>query len=161
MVIKLMRVYCYNTFTSKCQSLWLSVTASYFSCSIERQLQPISTVPIYLKIIYKRFPWALKKTFCFLYRNSRRTLRSGLRWSELLYGIQQPAHGTVSELFTTDRRRRSLRRDAVASTRHHHAVQLRAATEEHHKVLARQLESRRLHLTNTAVHQATSRQQDL
>lgn len=64
-------------------------------------------------------------------------MRSGLRWTELLYGIQQQAYRAVPELFAADGRRGPLRRDAVASARHHYAVQLRTAAEEHHKVLAR------------------------
>jgi len=49
----------------------------------------------------------------------------------------------------------------VATAGHHHAVQLRATAEEHHKVHARQLESSRLHPTDTALHQANARQQNL
>lgn len=93
--------------------------------------------------------------------NSGRTLRLGLRRAELLYGVQQPAHRTVPELFSSDRRRGPLRRDHVASDRHHQPVQQRVAAEEHHQVHARQLEGGGLHTSDTPVHQRIARQQDL
>lgn len=96
-----------------------------------------------------------------MYRNSRGTVRSGLRRTQLLYGIQQPTHWAFPELFAADGRSGSLRRDFVAAAGHHHAVQLRATAEKHYKVHARQLESSRLHPTDTAVHQANARQQNL
>lgn len=99
---------------------------------------------------------------CLHLSNSGRAVRFGLRWlAELLYGVQQPTHRTFPELFTTDGRRCVLRHDHVASERHHKSVQLRVATEEYHKVHARQLESRRLHIADTAVHPGNARQQNL
>lgn len=49
----------------------------------------------------------------------------------------------------------------MAPARHHHAVQLRAAAEEHHQVHARQLEGGRLHTPVATVHQTIARQQNL
>lgn len=89
------------------------------------------------------------------------TVRAGLRRPGLLFRVQQPSHRTVPELLAADGRRGPLRRVAVASTQHHHPVQLRAAGEEHLQVHAGNVESGRVYTAGAAVHQAIARQQNL